>query len=89
MGANPKLEHELKELIIKTLAIEDLTAADIDSEQTLFGDGLGLDSVDALELGVALQMNYGTVINGEEKDSRAHFANVRRLAAFVAERRQK
>ena len=52
-----QLEEELKELIISTLALEDVTPGDIPSDQILFGEGLGLDSVDALELGVALQKN--------------------------------
>ena len=59
---------------------------DIDADAALFGDGLGLDSVDALELGLALQKRFGIKIDAEAKDTREHFANVNRLVAFVAER---
>lgn len=89
MTDRSQLEHELKELIIGTLALEDCTPEDIDSSEPLFGDGLGLDSVDALELGVALQMKYGTVIREDDEETRAHFASVEALASFVAEHRTK
>ena len=84
-----QLEHELKELIITTLALEDCTTEDIESSEPLFGDGLGLDSVDALELGVALQMKYGTVIREDDEETREHFASVTSLASFVAKNRTK
>lgn len=51
------LETELKAFIIETLNLEDISVEDIDSEEALFVDGLGLDSIDALELGVAIQKN--------------------------------
>ena len=54
-----ELELELKQLIIDSLDLEDISADDIDSDDALFVDGLGLDSIDALELGVALQKKYG------------------------------
>ena len=53
------LEQEVKELIVDVLQLEDIEAADIDSEAPLFVEGLGLDSIDALEIGVALQKRYG------------------------------
>jgi len=77
------LETELKSLIIDTLGLEDVDADDIDSQAPLFGDGLGLDSVDALELGLALQKHYGIAIAPETKDIRQHFASVASLAQFV------
>ena len=89
MSGLSDLELELKELIIETLALEDCKPDDIASEQPLFGDGLGLDSVDALELGVALQRKYGSVVDGEAEETRTHFASVKNLAAFVTETRQK
>ncbi|QDD89853.1 phosphopantetheine-binding protein [Pseudomonas oryzihabitans] len=81
------LNIELKSLIIEALGLEDVTVDDIGDEQTLFGDGLGLDSVDALELGLAIQKRYGIRIDAEAKDTRTHFANVNALAAFVAAQR--
>ena len=81
------LNLELKSLIIEALGLEDVTVDDIGDDQTLFGDGLGLDSVDALELGLAIQKRYGIRIDAEAKDTRTHFANVNALAAFIAAQR--
>ncbi len=81
------LEQEIAQLIIDTLNLEHLTAAEIPVQQPLFGEGLGLDSVDALELALALQKHYGIRIDSDVKDSRKHFATVASLAAFVQEQR--
>ncbi|MDG9926707.1 MULTISPECIES: phosphopantetheine-binding protein [Pseudomonas] len=78
------LQLEIKNLIIDALGLEDMAAEDIAADLTLFGEGLGLDSVDALELGLALQKRFGIKIDAEAKDTRQHFANVASLAAFVA-----
>jgi acyl carrier protein len=80
---NP-LETEIKALIIESLGLEDVSADDIDAGAPLFGDGLGLDSVDALELGLALQKRYGIKIDADTKNMRNHFSSVTNLAAFVA-----
>lgn len=77
------LNRELKDLIIEALGLEDISAQDIGDHQTLFGEGLGLDSVDALELGLAIQKKYGIKIDADAKDTRNHFSNVASLAAFV------
>jgi acyl carrier protein len=81
------LESEIKTLIIETLGLEDMTPDDIGSDDLLFGEGLGLDSVDALELGLALQKRYGITLEPETKNMRQHFATVASLAAFVASHR--
>ena len=81
------LEPEIKTLIIETLGLEDMTPDDIGSDDLLFGEGLGLDSVDALELGLALQKRYGITLEPETKNMRKHFATVASLAAFVQEQR--
>jgi acyl carrier protein len=78
------LELDIKNLIIDALGLEDMTAEDIAADLTLFGEGLGLDSVDALELGLAIQKRFGIKIDAEAKDTRKHFANVASLAAFVS-----
>lgn len=83
------LALELKQLIIQTLDLEDITPADIDSHAPLFVDGLGLDSIDALELGVALQKRYGVKLDAESAETRKHFANIQSLCALVASRRTK
>ena len=78
-----ELHREIKLLIIDSLGLEDIGVDDIDDEQTLFGEGLGLDSVDALELGLAIQKKYAIKIDADAKDTRNHFINVASLAAFV------
>ena len=85
MQTNDGLEEELKKLIIEALVLEDLEPSDIDPEQALFVDGLGLDSIDALEIAVELESRYGVVV-GEDPDlNRERFSCVRSLARFVAE----
>ncbi len=76
-------EQALKELIIEALNLEDLTPDDIDTEAPLFGDGLGLDSIDALELGVAVRRKYGVNLDVDSEEIRDHFASVASLARFV------
>lgn len=80
------LNRDIKQLIIDVLGLEDITVQDIDDQQPLFGEGLGLDSVDALELGLALQKHFGIKIDADAKDTRSHFSNVASLAAFVTAR---
>ena len=82
------LEPEIKELIITTMSLEDITVEDIDSEAPLFNEGLGLDSIDALELGLALQKRYGVTLAADSEETRQHFASVRALSAFVAANRK-
>ncbi|WP_227369937.1 phosphopantetheine-binding protein [Halomonas sp. M20] len=81
------LELELKHLIIDTLELEDVTPEDIGRDEPLFVEGLGLDSIDALELGLALQKTYGIKLEADSEESRRHFANLKSLAALVEERR--
>ena len=82
-----QLEQEIKELIISSLALEDITPQDIDATAPLFVDGLGLDSIDALELGLALQKRYGVSMSADSEQTRQHFRSVQVLAAFVAAHR--
>ncbi len=77
------LNRDLKQLIIDALGLEDIGVDDINDQDPLFGEGLGLDSVDALELGLAIQKKYGIKIDADAKDTRNHFSNVASLAAFV------
>jgi acyl carrier protein len=83
------LELEVKELIIDVLQLEDITPADIDAAAPLFVEGLGLDSIDALELGVALQKKYGISLSADSEDTRRHFASVQALAAMIDSHRKK
>jgi acyl carrier protein len=75
-------------LIIEAAGLEDLQALDIDPEAPLFITGLGLDSIDALEIGLALRRRYGVTFPSDSNDVRRHFESVRSLAAFVASYRK-
>jgi acyl carrier protein len=78
------LREEIKDLIVRTLNLEDVDVASIDDNQPLFGAGLGLDSVDALELVVALEKRYGVKLEAHEVDRNA-FGSVASLATLVAQ----
>ena len=85
---NNSLEQDIKALIVTTMSLEDVAADDIDTEAPLFNEGLGLDSIDALELGLALQKRYGVTLAADSEETRRHFASVKALAAFVAGNRK-
>lgn len=87
--AGPGLEQEIKALIIDALMIEDLAPEDIVSEDPLFGEGLGLDSIDALEMAIALENRYGIQVEEDSEDNVRIFASVRSLSEFVTENRTK
>jgi acyl carrier protein len=78
------IEEDLKRVIVETLALEDMVPGDIDSEAALFGSGLGLDSIDALELSIAIGRRYGVRIKADDERNREIFSSVRNLAAFIA-----
>ena len=80
------LENEVKALIIEALNL-DMTPEDIETDAPLFGEGLGLDSIDALELGLAVKKRFGVSLSGETEEVRAHFRSVASLAAFIRENR--
>lgn len=82
------LEREIKALLIDALSLEDMAPEQIDAEQPLFVEGLGLDSIDALELGLALQKRYGVTMSADSEETRRHFRSIRSLAAFVAAARK-
>ena len=84
---NDALVQEIKQLVINTLDLEDITPDDIDAGEALFVEGLGLDSIDALELGVALQREYGIKMDAEAESTRQHFANINSLCALVMAQR--
>jgi acyl carrier protein len=83
----PSLEEEIKQLIIDVLQLEDVTPSDIEPEAPLFVEGLGLDSIDALELGVAIQKRYGITLSASAEENRRHFASVRALALMIESNR--
>ena len=77
------LHLEIKKLIIETLNLEDISVDDIDSDAPLFGDGLGLDSIDALELGLAIKKTYNIVIDADDNNTKEHFSSVANLAKYI------
>jgi len=83
-----ELELELKKLIIEALNLEDIEPEEIVSEEMLFVEGLGLDSIDALELGMEIQKKYGIKINSKNEELKTHFASVRNLAKFIQSERE-
>lgn len=83
------LIEELKTLMIEGLHLEDVAPGDIDDDAPLFGEGLGLDSIDALEIAVLLDRKYGVRITSGDDRNPEIFASVAALAAFVAANRSK
>ena len=83
MPAISGLESELKRLIVEALVLEDIAPEEIESEAPLFVEGLGLDSIDALELAMALEERFGVKIEDDPDENRRIFASVRSLAEFV------
>ena len=82
------LKQELKENIIEQLNLEDIAIDDIADNDMLFGDGLGLDSIDALELIVMLDKNYGIKLT-DPKEGRAIFESIEVMAKYISENRTK
>lgn len=78
------LEQEIKQLIVDTLRLEGVTVDGIDSEAPLFVDGLGLDSIDALELAMAIRKKYGVKASSDDAENKQIFRSVRSLAAHVS-----
>lgn len=78
-----ELEREVKQIIIDALQLEEMTIDDIDTQAPLFGEGLGLDSIDALELGVALQKRYGIVLSANTEETRRYFGSVHSLTTMI------
>jgi acyl carrier protein len=78
---------KIKEQVIEVLNLEDIEPADIDSDAALFGDGLGLDSIDALELIVLLEKQYGIKIE-DPKDGKKIFQTIRTIAEYIEEKKK-
>jgi acyl carrier protein len=86
MGEDALL-NEVAALIVEALHLEDLRAEDIDPDAPLFGKGLGLDSIDALELALAVSQRYGVTLSSEDPAVREVFASLRSLAAHIRAQR--
>lgn len=83
-----ELKLEIKEKIITALNLEDVTTDDINDDEALFGDGLGLDSIDALELIVMLDKDYGIKLS-DPKEGRSIFQSIQTMATYISENRTK
>jgi len=81
--SNQPLMQELKALLIDVLDLEDIHVEDISDDDPLFNEGLGLDSIDALEIGVALQKQYNIKLNPDSDEVKQYFASIRQLAKLV------
>lgn len=80
---------EIAEMIIETLVLEDVSVADIDPQAPLFGDGLGLDSIDALELSFAIAQRYGVKLRSDDERNLNIFASLDALSRHISENRAK
>jgi len=80
-------EQQLAEMLVDVLNLEDVTPGDIEPEDNLFEGGLGLDSIDALEIAVAVSQNYDIHLKAEDEETRSVFRSLRSLAAFIDEQK--
>lgn len=87
MNDQQTLEDEIKALIARSLNLEDVRPEEIETDAPLFGEGLGLDSIDALELGLALKKAYGITLTAESEEARRVFTSVATLAEYIAAHR--
>jgi acyl carrier protein len=83
MSTASPAELELAQLLIESLNLEDIQASEIDPDAPLFNDGLGLDSIDALELSLAIGKRYGFQLRSDNEENRRIFASLRALSAHV------
>ena len=78
-----QIESRLKEIVVASLDLEDIAVADIETDVPLFGEGLGLDSVDALELGMAVKKEFGITFSSNPADNKKIFRSVKTLADYI------
>jgi acyl carrier protein len=88
MTAQTPAEHELAELIVSSLNLENRAPGDIDPEAPLFGAELGLDSIDALELALAISKRYGFQLRSDNPDNKRIFSNLRHLSEHIEQQRK-
>ncbi len=87
MSEHESMHAELKKLIVETLALEGVTPSQIETDAPLFVEGLGLDSIDALELAMILEERFGVTLDDDPERNRQIFESVKSLAAIVSENR--
>ena len=81
-------EDRIKQLIVSSLDLEEVEPADIDTEAPLFGEGLGLDSIDALELGMAIKKEFGVSFSKDPAENKRVFHSVKTIADYVRSQKQ-
>ena len=84
IGMHEEIEAKIKELIVSSLDLEDIAPSDIETDAPLFGEGLGLDSIDALELGMAIRKAFGVAFSKNPEENKKIFHSVKSLAEYVA-----
>ena len=87
MGGQSPLESEVSRLIVDTLNLDDVMPEEIDPDAPLFGEGLGLDSIDALELALAVSTNYGFQLRSDDSENTRIFASLRSLSQHIENNR--
>jgi len=87
MQPQSDFEKEVADLIVKSLNLEDIDASEIEPEETLFGDGLALDSIDALELALAITQKYSVQLRSDDANIKEVFGSLRSLSAYIQEQR--
>ena len=83
MSEQSQAERNMATLLIEVLNLEDISAEEIDPNEQLFGDGLGLDSIDALEISLAISQDFGVQMKAEDESTREAFATLKSLTEFV------
>ena len=78
-----ELKEQIKRIIISSLELEEISTEDIKDNEPLFGEGLGLDSIDALELGMALKKEFNVTYGTDKEENKKHFYSVETIADFV------
>ena len=89
MADHFEFEREVAELLVEALNLEDVNAKDIDPEEPLFRDGLGLDSIDALEISLAISEKYGVKLRSDDENNKDIFSNLRCLSAYITDQRRR
>ena len=79
-----ELEERIRQTILESVEVDGLTAADLPADAPLFGDGVGLDSIDALEIGAALRKRFQVKFKANSAENKVHFRSISSLASFIA-----
>ncbi len=87
MSDKKPFEQEIGQLIIDTLNLEDINLCDIIPDESLFGEGLGLDSIDALELSMAISNKYGIQLKSDDSNNEQIFASLKSLSEYIESHR--